>query len=160
MMSPPDLEQVVERTAFSEWDVDAATTGLCGTFAIAMKSTFPGLHLALVCLADEHGKAKIARDGQPYWRHVVVRDGERLFDIQGEALLSDLVENYCWNNPHGKGGILVPIEEDDLLALIQGDGKSFDAGYLASWIEQLQGAASTSGQTPQEGRTVGPTASP
>jgi hypothetical protein len=160
MISPPDVEQVVERANFSEWDVDTATSGLCGTFALAMKSAFPSLRLALVCLADENGMAKIARDGQPYWRHVVVRDGERLFDIQGEALISDLVENYCWNNPHGKGGILVPIGEDDLLALVQCDGKSFDAGYLASWTEQLQGAVSASGQTPQAGRTAGPTASP
>jgi hypothetical protein len=159
-MTIPDLDRVIETADFSEWDVDAATCGLCGTFALAMTATFPSLHLELVCLADETGQAKIARDGQPYWRHAVVRHGERLFDIQGEAQLSDLLDNYCWNNPHGKGGKLVPINGEDLLAMLQGDGKSFDGGYLAYWIKQLEGAVSALRQSPQHAGRAGPTANP
>lgn len=135
------VEVAIRLAGFSEWDRDSATEGLCGTFALALKAEFPQVDLDLICLADGQGKALIAADGQPYWKHVVARVGDRLFDIDGAVLLDDLILNYCWDNPRGKGGTALPVNAAELKTLLNGDGKSFCAHYMDKWQADLRPGA-------------------
>lgn len=137
------VETAIRLAGFTEWDRDSATEGLCGTFALALKAEFPQVDLDLICLDDGEGKALIAVDGQPYWKHVAARVGDRLFDIDGEVLLDDLIANYCWDNPRGKGGTALPVDADKLETLLKGDGKSFCAHYMDKWQADLRRGAQT-----------------
>lgn len=136
-----DIEALIQHAEFDEWDRDSGTTGLCGTFALALKVICPEVDLAILCLKDANGEAKLSKDREPYWKHVVATHEGEIFDIDGLVELDDIVENYCWDNRFGKGGILVPITENSLLELLLQDNKSFDRRYLDHWTEKLSEAA-------------------
>nr|WP_250808600.1 hypothetical protein [Neorhizobium tomejilense] len=135
-----NLSDMIEACAFDEYDVDIATSGLCGTFALALKSVFPQVGLAVICDNDEQGKPDRASDGDLAWRHVVaVFEGE-LFDVEGMVQLEHLVDNYCWRNPHGTGGSLVLQSLAEIEELLQDGGKSYDAGRLEEWSATMKRA--------------------
>lgn len=140
-----NIDTLIETAGFDECDQDAGTSGLCGTFALALQAVVPELKLGLICLADREGQPLRAGDGDPYWKHVVAIDGEHLFDVEGHVLLEHVIENFCWDNPIGKGGVLVPIDRGDLEALLN-DKKSFDQACYDRWSamlsEQLQNVRS------------------
>jgi len=130
-------DAVVEEAGFTEYDVDLGTSGLCGTFALALKSAFPHLGLALLCLSDFDGSPLRNSRGELHWRHVVATDGDQLFDIDGRVRLDDLIQNYCWDNPKRGGGCLVAVNQRKLIAILHSDMKSFDRRYLEKWSAML-----------------------
>ena len=136
-MNGVDVGEAISTAGFSDREADSATSGLCGTFALALKSAFPGLGLALLCLSDREGEVVVASDGDPMWKHALATDGDRLYDIGGEVALADLIENYCWDNPRGKGGVLFHVDRQELEELLRRDGRSFDESRLADWSETL-----------------------
>lgn len=133
-----DVETMIRIAGFGANDEDLATSGLCGTFALALKTIVPHLELNLVCCSDASGGVLRCRDGDPAWRHVVSRDQTGIYDVGGRVALDDLVANYCWGNPHSAGGHLLTIEREALILLLHSDRKSFDAGYLRRWISMLE----------------------
>lgn len=136
------LARIVDAAAFSDHDRDMGTSGLCGTFALAVKSAIGDVRLALLCPKGEDEFPLRAEDGSLQWRHAVVLHGGDIIDIDGRVLLQDIVNNYCWDAPPRAGGVLVEVGEDELLAILKSDRKSFDSGYLETWSRMLAAAAS------------------
>jgi hypothetical protein len=136
----PSIEDVITTAGFDEWDVDAGTAGFCAAFAMAMKSRFPSVTLGVVCYANDQGLPRRARDGGLLWRHAVAIHEGRLYDITGHVELADLIENHCWDNRSGKGGVLVPIGEAEMLHLAISDGPVSQA-RMKDWGSQLHDAA-------------------
>jgi hypothetical protein len=132
------IGEVLEAAGLDEYDRDVATSGLCGTFALALKAACPDVSFGLICMTDKTGSPVVASDGIPFWRHVVAVDQDRLFDVDGEVRLDDLIENYCWDNKFGGTGTLLPVSEDRLTAILKSDQKSFDDRWLAKWSEDLE----------------------
>lgn len=132
------IADIIAAANLDEYDVDAATSGLCGTFALAVKAVVPHATLSLICLTDKQGLPQVCPKGYPIWRHVVVCSGSRLFDVEGDVRLPDLVANYCWNTPSGGGGTLLPISEDCLVELLLSDRKSFDQRWFEKWVGALE----------------------
>ena len=132
-----DAAEAIEAAAFDEYDIDAGTNSLCGTFALALKKSFPEVELGLIVLNDAKSQPLIAKDGQYIWRHAIGIVDDRLFDIEGEVQLEHLVDNYCWNNPKGKGGSLVRVSEDVFLAHVDDAKGSFDPAYYAKWMKAI-----------------------
>lgn len=133
-----DLDAVIAAASFDENDVDMATAGLCGTFALAMKYVFPDVVIGLVCLSGADGEPLRADDGDPMWRHVVVMADGLHFDVDGRVLPEHVIENYCWGNPAATGGCVVPIGPLELSEILCNDNKSFDGAYLKRWATMLQ----------------------
>jgi hypothetical protein len=126
-----DLDEIILASNFDDGDRDVATSGLCGTFALALKKVVPDVKLALLCWTTSEPAIK------PWWRHVVAIYKDRLYDVDGEVELRDIVDNYCWDNPERLGGHLLEIEEDSLRALLQSDLKSWDDEYFVLWANKL-----------------------
>ncbi|WP_315922008.1 hypothetical protein [Mesorhizobium sp. SP-1A] len=132
-----DIAEAIRAAEFDEYDLDAGTNSFCGTFALALKKSFPEIELGLIVFNDEKGQPLIAKDGQYVWRHAVGVADDRLFDIEGEVLLEHLIDNYCWNNPKGKGGSLVRVTEDEFLAHVDDTKGSFNPTYYRKWMKAI-----------------------
>jgi hypothetical protein len=132
-----DIADTIVAADFDEYDIDAGTNCFCGTFALALKKSFPEVEFGLIVLNDENGEPMIAKDGQFVWKHAVATVANRLFDIEGEVELSHLIENYCWKNPARTGGSLVKMAEEVFLAHIDDEKGSFDRSYYDKWLHRL-----------------------
>lgn len=132
-----DIAYAIAAADFSKEDVSDATTGLCGTFALALKQAYPDLALKILCLDDKKGRPQMLL-GLPYWRHVVATDGHQMFDITGLITLKEMIEGYCWGNTKGKGGVLVDIEERELVVLLKAEDDAFNEHALDRWSERLR----------------------
>lgn len=137
MNNAQDIAEVIKVVSFDEYDIDSGTNSFCGTFAMVLKKSFPDVELGLIVFDDAKGQPLIAKDGQYVWRHAVVIVDNRLFDIEGEVLLEHLVDNYCWDNPKGKGGSLVRVSEDVFLAHVDDAKGSFDPAYFKKWMKAI-----------------------
>jgi hypothetical protein len=137
-----DLDEVIVAAGFDECDRDIATCGLCGTFALALKKVVPEVRLALLCWKTSEPV------DQPWWRHVVATYQDRLYDVDGEVELNDIIDNYCWDNPERLGGYLIEITEDKLLSLLQADAKSWDSEYHSLWSWKLAQAIELNAKVP------------
>lgn len=134
-VSSMDIDAIIWG-CFSEHDRDLATSGLCGTFALALKDALPDVELELVCLTDRDNNILKAEDSEPYWRHVVARHDGDLFDIEGMVFEEDVIANYCLGNSDGHGGALLPVTSADLRSLLTTD-RSFDARHYQRWKDIL-----------------------
>lgn len=133
-----DLSSVIDAAGFTENDTDMATSGLCGTLSLALKQVFPEVSFAFICVNDLEGRpARSKRDGGLLWKHAVVTYEGSIFDVDGMVRLDDLVENYCWDNQHGTGGTMVPVDDSAFLEVLHADAKSFDQEYLERWSQML-----------------------
>ncbi len=131
------LARLVDTAGFSEHDRDMATSGLCGTFALALKAVFEDIRLALLCPRSSEGHPLRTTDGGLQWRHAVALHGKDIVDIDGRVQFQDIVANYCWGAPSSAGGILVEVTETELTEILKSDRKSYDEGYLRRWSEML-----------------------
>ncbi len=139
-----DIEEVIEAAGFDEHDTDMGTNGLCGTFALALKTVFPEVELALICLKGLDGTIQIGKkDGIPVWKHVVALHEGMLLDVDGSVELKHVIENYCWDNKKGSGGDLLPVSEARLKEIVLSDQKSFDDRWFAKWTNDLRTARDT-----------------
>ena len=135
------VEHIIDLADFDEYDRDMGTSGLCATFAMALKAAFPSLRYELLCHADENGNPRMAKDGDPVWRHAVVRDDEgRIFDVDGKVAMDDIIVNYCWDNPKHTGGVLLAVDDVEFRRIIMADRKSFDDRYFAKWSQMIADA--------------------
>lgn len=66
-----EIVDVILAADFDENDIDAGTSSFCGTFAMALKTSFPGIELGLIVFNDKHGQPFVAKDGEFVWRHAV-----------------------------------------------------------------------------------------
>jgi hypothetical protein len=101
----PRIAEIVRRAGLTEHDIDLATSGLCGTFALALYRhlTNQGIpaRLAFVCLRRKDGSPDYVpgHDGDIRhirWRHALVESGGAYFDIEGRIELAHAFHNYCW----------------------------------------------------------------
>lgn len=130
-------KRTIEAVGFDEDDRDIATSGLCATFALAMKQVFPDLQLALLCLADENGKAQLCRDGSGLmWRHAVAIEGDAILDVDGHVRMEHISENYCWGNLRGRGGVLVFVDDSEMRKAAD-DDDGFYQDHLDRWVSML-----------------------
>lgn len=132
------VADTIDLADFDEYERDAGTSGLCGTFALALQRVFPHLALRLVCHKNEDGEPRRCRDGSLFWRHVVAADADGLYDIDGCGQPKDLAENYCWDN--SAGGCLVEVDPAELLSILKADQKSFDPLCFERWTARLMDA--------------------
>lgn len=134
--SVPLVTRIIRDANFTEQDYDSGTSGLCATFALAMKEVIPDVQLGLIVLNGPNNLPSIAHDGRYYWRHAVCLHGRKYYDITGEVKLSDCIENYCWNNVGGKGGQFVPISEYVLMVYAKHEN-GYDEKKFQFWKEKL-----------------------
>ncbi len=136
-MDLPDLiKETIENADLDEYDKDAATNGLCGTFALALQSVFPESELGLLCLTKD-GSILKDTDGTPFWVHALTMCNNRLFDADGEVILDDLKANYCEYRPNYQGAAILPISREKLTFILKDDNKSFDEYYFEEWTKKL-----------------------
>lgn len=148
-----DISSAIAAADFTKEEISDATTGLCGTFALALKQAYPDVTLKILCLDDKHGRPQSLL-GLPYWRHVVATDGDEMFDITGTVTLKEMIDNYCWGNTKGKGGVLVDIEERELKVLLKAEDDAFDDRALDRWTERLQEVSRVLPLSPRTGEPI------
>jgi hypothetical protein len=132
------ISEILLASELDEHDQDIATSGLCGTFALAIKAVCPEVSLHLVCLTDRDGVIIQDKDGVPHWRHVVAKADGRLFDVDGEVEPKHVIDNYCWGNPRGGHGDFLEVSETRLLEIVRSDRRSFDETWFAKWVSVLE----------------------
>jgi hypothetical protein len=139
------IDDLIGRAKFTENDRDSATSGYCGTFAIALhqmlNQTGVSNRLVLFCLLTKNGEIKIGSDGIPYWRHVVVQVGNTYYDVYGRQETQWIIDEYFWRYPFG--GAPMPVSEKDLTHILDNTqvGGSHSRGYFEEWLDKLEKAA-------------------
>lgn len=138
------VADVIERCGFNEVDLDIATSGLCGMFALALYRTLQrrGMpaELALLCKTNA-GSIIYNKDGVPWWRHAVVRVNGALFDVDGRVRLEDCIANYCWGWPGDGAGKLLPTTPVEFIKIMRAcRDNSVDWRHQAKWRRQLKAA--------------------
>lgn len=130
---------LIASCGFTEHQIDTATSGYCGTFAIALhrvllRRGIPN-QLVLFCLKREDGKIAWDKDGVPWWRHVAVKVGDRYYDIEGHQEPEWIIDNYCW--AHVGGADVLPVSEEDLIPILRKTNESHSTSYLKDWMKNL-----------------------
>lgn len=131
------IDSLIINSEFDENDIDAGTAGLCGTFALSLADVLGTNKFGL--LVPNNKNSEPIKDGNDWlWNHVVVLHDSKLYDIEGEVRLADIISNYCWNNPNKTGCSLIPVDRKELEQIIKSDNKSFDSRYYYKWFKQLK----------------------
>ena len=138
------IDALLERCRFSEDDIDLATSGLCATFALSLYRDLlkRGIEtdLVLICLADKDGKPACGqKSGNIFWKHVAVRHNDNYYDIYGNEKLTDMISNYCWDNPRGSGGVPVQVTFKHLTKIMRDHKPAYDRQYRLNWKARLAG---------------------
>ncbi|PZQ94670.1 MAG: hypothetical protein DI533_21705 [Cereibacter sphaeroides] len=133
------IAALIERAAIDEHDRDIATSGLCGTFALALLQV-----LEASAIRAEPVVAFIGKPSSSWrhikWRHALVSADGRLFDVDGEVEEAHVLENYCWGRATEACGFRrLPMKE--FRTLITETRNAFDRRWLAFWLETLSKAA-------------------
>lgn len=144
-----DLDLIIAGAGFDDDDRDLGTSGLCGTFALALHDALGEGRLALLCPNDATGRPLRVSGGELQWRHAVLFLDGALHDIDGKVELDHAIENYCWGNPEGDGGSLVFVSRDRFEEIMKGDSKSFDQVRLERWKAMLDSAMTKKGAKPR-----------
>ncbi len=138
------IEALITSAEFTEQEEDSATSGYCGTFAIALQRVLAAhgiqSQLAVFVLKNKDGSLRYDKDGVPFWRHVAVKSGDFYYDIQGKQLDEWIGENYCWGNPHGWG--VEMTTEAKLVPILNATNDSHSLSYLGAWQKRLGDATS------------------
>jgi hypothetical protein len=101
----PRIAKIIGGAGLTEHDIDLATSGLCGTFALAIfrHLTNQGIpaRLIVVSLRRKAGSPDYVSGHHRNirhirWRHAVVESGGAYFDIEGRIELAHAFHNYCW----------------------------------------------------------------
>ncbi len=127
------LDQKISQL-FDENDRDIATSGLCGTFALVLCEYLNSIGVqaspAIVHVGPVTEMKNIS------WRHVVVKVENKFFDVEGEVLENDVIENYCWGTLSSINGIL-SITIEDLKTVLKSTKNSYCSRYDKKWKEKL-----------------------
>ena len=126
---------------FGDYDLDMATSGWCGTFALALyrwlrtKGYDPKL---LVFCTWARGCARgtkispIQKDDILSWRHVVVEVDGRLYDVHGRVTAEDTHANFSTD-------FVEEISEPELLRYLRREGtRSYSWRKLRAWSGSLE----------------------
>lgn len=141
--SQPDpshrVARMIAAADFDDHQRDIATSGLCATFALAL--------LKVARRHGDHAQAVVAYVGDPSlhpakitWRHALIEADSRYFDIEGEVLPEDVIENYCWGRTTEKCGLLA-LDDARFQTLINSTRNAFDAAWLTKWTAALSASA-------------------
>ncbi|RYD62851.1 MAG: hypothetical protein EOP83_13570 [Verrucomicrobiaceae bacterium] len=134
-----DVASLIDRAGLDENDQDMGTSGLCGVFALALYRDLLRRGIASQIVFLSLGDCGDVRNLE--WRHVMVRIGDRYFDVDGEVLLEHAIENYCWGNPQRKSSTAVPVtfkEATDILRELR--PSAYDHRYRMIWGRKLRAA--------------------
>lgn len=130
------IARLIADAAFDEHDLDIATSGLCGTFALALLDTLRERGIAATGV--------VAYIGEPStyvkrieWRHALIEAEGRLFDVEGEVQRADVLENYCWGRTNKPCGFQL-LDDVAFRALIMRTRNSYDRRWYADWTEALR----------------------
>lgn len=135
-----DLGQLINDN-FSAEEQDSATSGECGTFALALyralKEQGIASQLVLVVESDDDGNAVFldSEPGQMSWRHCAVLVDEKFYDVDGLVEIDHLEANYPWGDE-----ILTHIllEEADFVDQILCTQNDISKLYYEEWFPRFQ----------------------
>ena len=100
------VSQIIRRAGYTDVDVEDATCGLCGTFALALKR-----HLAKLGVDSQLYVFSVKDDAEEpgyYWQHVVIRVNGRFYDIRGRINVRNTHREFHTDE-------LIPVSEAKLL---------------------------------------------
>lgn len=145
------IDRLIAACEFDEYDTDIGTCGLCGVFAIALHRELARVgvssQIELLCAAKIPGQASYQRSALSshppdirglYWRHVMLRVGDRHYDIEGHVHIAHAIENYCIDDGH-RYGVLMPVTFLETTRLIRDLlSYSYDRGYHVKWRQKIR----------------------
>ena len=103
-------QQLISSGNFTRADIDDATCGFCGTFALALHRELQkrGIQSQLVVFSEPEWESL---PGLVMWRHALVRSGENYYDVRGKVSEDDV---------HGEFGTheIKDVNEAQLLKMI------------------------------------------
>lgn len=121
------IDAMIKRAGYSEDEIEDATCGLCGTFALALYRylTKQGIASQLVFFSE-------ADDGQDVppgylWRHVAVKVGERYYDIRGRVSPMFVHGEFFTTQ-------IVPVSEATVLTELRKINRE-DSQFTQSWTD-------------------------
>jgi len=139
------MEALFDQAALTEHDVDLATSGLCGTFALALyreviRRGVPAL-LVFACLGKPDGTPEFVpgHEGdirQIRWRHALVKVGNDFYDVEGRVEVAHVYENYCWNQVVA-GGVSIPVTLRQFIDILRQTRSSYDGRNYVRWKRAL-----------------------
>lgn len=121
---------------------DTATSGECGTFALALHRALSGAgipsQLVLLVEVDDDGNAVLLpdmSDDQMSWRHCAVLCQGKFYDVEGLVQIEDLEANYPWGDE-----ILshVILDERDFVYQIACTHNDISDMCYRDWFPRLQ----------------------
>ncbi|MFC5507775.1 hypothetical protein [Bosea massiliensis] len=133
------IARLIAHAAFDEHDLDIATSGLCGTFALALLDTLRERGIAAAGVVAYIGEPS-TNVKRIEWRHALIETEGRLFDVEGEVERADVLENYCWGRTNKPCGFQ-SLDDVAFRALIVRTRNSYDRRWYADWAEALRLAA-------------------
>lgn len=108
-----DIDSLIKRSKYSDVEIDDATSGLCGMFALALSEFLNerGITASLVVFADsERSVGFKGKYGQntSMWSHVAVKVENSIFDIRGKVNPQDIHREFHTD-------IIIPISKRTLM---------------------------------------------
>lgn len=100
------VSQIIRRAGYTDVDVEDATCGLCGTFALALKR-----HLAKLGIESQLYVFAISDDKEEpgyFWQHVAINVNGRFYDIRGRINVRNTHREFNTDE-------LIPVSEAKLL---------------------------------------------
>ena len=147
MITDP-IERLIKRCRFTYGERHVATTGLCGTFALALYRHLkfykysPELYVYVETdyngnyFWNDDGKALPNKEPNTYlkWRHVVVKVNNNFYDITGkiknlQADIIDYIDDY---------GIAIRISESELFKELKEWRHNYSYGHFLNYSKRVK----------------------
>lgn len=130
-----EINRLIKKCRFSASDRDRATTGFCGTFALALhrflKKQNIESQLILVCPKSNDGDYPVGNELGVSWGHVCVRVGDQYYDINGRQTPKQMFDEFIWGFGGGEAGkgYLLEITEPQLILVLRDCQKDSKNAY-------------------------------
>lgn len=135
-----NISQIIEKAAFTEYDLDTGTAGLCGMFALALFHTVIERHPTLILIGgSKDGQPVKSRSGGYYWSHAAVKVDGLYYDIEGEQQVSWMFSNYASVVPLGIKPTTIKLDLRDFLSEMHSTKNAWDESYYLKWKQMLAG---------------------
>lgn len=130
------VDTAITAADFDEHDRDSATSGLCGTFALALADVLSERGIAYRFVLAVAGPITANVADLP-WRHALVEVDGHLFDVEGEVLAEHVLENYCWKvRPDGRA--LVTLRDAEFRTVLESTPGTIDQSRRGEWATRIR----------------------
>jgi hypothetical protein len=107
------IDEMIKNCSYSRDDVEDATCGLCGTFALSLYRFLKkrNINCEIVAFCEEpgpHNRYSRDKSTQWLWSHFAVEANGNIYDIRGKVNPEDVIKEF--NTP-----LIIPHTEKELL---------------------------------------------